>query len=351
MTNNLLSTGSTLLNLAISGNPHGGFRPGYYYFLVGDSMSGKTWFSISCCAEASLDKNFEDYRFIFDNKEEGALMDFDRFFGEAMADRIEPPATDTDGNPLYSETLEAFYFNLDDAVKDGRPFIYILDSMDAIEPEGVQKRFAQHKKAFKKRRGDEAETTDKEEKVSGSMGMEKAKLNSEGIRKIIDGLKATQSILIIISQTRDSLYGKTRAGGRALRFYATAEIWTSVAAPIKKTVLDKDREIGKTIELRTAKNRITGKLYTVTTDIYPSYGIDDLGSCIDFLVKEKFWTQTKLTITAKGLDLVGTREKIIKLIEKNGLERELRELCGQCWKEIDEACSLKRKARYQNADK
>ena len=38
-----LSTGSTLLNLACTGKPYRGFAKGKYYFIVGDSSSGKTF--------------------------------------------------------------------------------------------------------------------------------------------------------------------------------------------------------------------------------------------------------------------------------------------------------------------
>jgi len=57
---NLLSTGSTLLNLACSGRVNGGFLKGFYYFIVGDSKSGKTFLSLTCLAEASINKDFDD---------------------------------------------------------------------------------------------------------------------------------------------------------------------------------------------------------------------------------------------------------------------------------------------------
>jgi len=69
-----LSTGSTLLNLACTGFPERGFIKGHYYFIVGDSTSGKTWLSLTCLAEASINPNFKNYRFIYDNAEDGALM-------------------------------------------------------------------------------------------------------------------------------------------------------------------------------------------------------------------------------------------------------------------------------------
>lgn len=347
----LLSTGSTLLNLACSGNPMGGFLKGKFYYVVGDSASGKTLLSMTCFAEAAHNGCFDDYRLIFDNAEGGMEMDLDNLFSERVADRIEPPAKNGD-EPIYSDTIETFYFHLEDALNAKQPCIYILDSMDALFSKAAEEKFKQQKRAYQKSQGkDEGE---EEEKVAGSYGDGKAKKNSEFLRRAVSKLRKTGSILIILSQTRDnigSMYGgKTHAGGRALRFYCTTEIWTSIVKVLKRNVRGKDREIGVKAKAEVKKNRITGRLARVVVDIYPEIGIDDIGSCIDYLVEEGFWITNKNTIAATGLGLQGTREKIIRQIEKQGLERPLRKLCGDCWKQVQEACSLNRKRRYAEVD-
>lgn len=349
-----LSTGSTLLNLALTGDPFKGFVAGKYFFIVGDSASGKTFLSMTCLAEATIDPNFSEYDFIYDNIEDGMLMDLDTLFNDTVADRIRPPAM-KGGEPAFSDSVESFYYNLDDAIGRGKPFIYILDSMDALDTDAADKKFQQHKKAYRKKRGDGDEPAGgDDDKLAGSYGDGKAKKNSEFLRKAMKGLKATGSILIILSQTRDNIGsmfgGKTRAGGHALRFYATTEFWSSIIKPIKKTVHDIERKVGNRIKLAFRKNRFTGQLHEVEIDIYPSFGIDDVGSCVDYLVGEGYWSADKQTITATGLDtgldVVATRDKLIRTIERKGLERRLRELCGTCWAEVEAACSLKRKNRY-----
>jgi len=352
----LLSTGSTLLNLACSDNPFGGFLKGQYYFLVGDSASGKTFLSMTCFAEAVLNKQFNDYRFIYDNVENGCLMDVKGLFGKAVESRIEyPGGRNKEGVPVFSTTIEEFYYNLDDAVKVGKPFIYVLDSMDALTSEYEGKKFDQNKKAFvKRRRRGEApvkdEGAEKEEEVTGSYGDGKAKKNSENIRIAINSLRKSGSILILLSQTRDNFasYGekKTRAGGRALKFYATVEIWSRVLGQIHKTINGKKRSIGVNVGLTIKKNRITGKTYSVETDIYPSYGIDDVGTCVDYLVEEKHWATEKQSIVASEFDVTATRDKLIRVIEERKLENELRTVVGKIWREIEEASKPQRKARY-----
>lgn len=336
----LLSTGSTLLNIACSGNPFGGFLKGKYYLLVGDSASGKTFISMTCFAEAMRDKHFKHYRLIYDNVEDGCLMDVKHLFGEKVAERIEFPAKEEDGSPKFSYTIEDFYYNLDDAIKLKKPFIYVLDSMDGLSSIYEGEKFDAHKEAYQKGKAS-----------PGSYGDGKAKKNSEGLRKILDGLRNTGSILIIIAQTRDNLgmgfETKTRSGGHALKFYATVEIWSKLFGAIKKTVRGRPRQIGVHVKLRIRKNRLTGKTPTVTTDIYPDYGIDDIGTCIDYLLEEEWWTKKKSRIVAGEFDVEATREKLIRMIEETEeWEVELQDIVGKCWKEIENESAPKRKSKY-----
>jgi RecA/RadA recombinase len=342
----LLPSGSTQLNLACTNTPFGAFPAGKYVFIVGDSTSGKTFVSMSCFAEAVMHPVFKDYRLIYDNVEDGMLMDLEALFNKKVAKTVEPPRFDTDGSPLHSFTIEHFYFNLDDAIKDGRPFIYVLDSMDGLDSDYAQEKFEAHKRLHegKGKKGDEA----------GSYGDGKAKKNSEGIRRTLKGLRETNSILIIISQTRDNLgFGmdkKTRSGGKALKFYATLEIWTAPGGDIQKTVRKKKRNVGIHALVNIKKNRITGEEHKTAMDIYPSYGIDDIGSCIDYLISESWWDKKGNNIDADDFEFVGTREKLIAHIEEEDLHRQLQRITGKCWNEIREASKLKRKKKYEEED-
>lgn len=336
-----LSTGSTLLNLALSDRVDGGFLPGKYYFLVGDSNSGKTFFSMTCFAEAMRNPHFKDYRLIYDNVEDGMLMNVRELFGKDVLLRVEPPRV-RKGEPLFSDTIEDFYFNLDDAVKEGRPFIYVLDSMDGLSSEAEGEKFEERKNANRKGKT-----------AKGSFGDGKAKKNSEGLRKVLGGLRSTGSILIIISQTRDNLnpmaFGekKTRSGGRALRFYATCEIWTSPTGAVKKTVRGKPRAVGTGVQLKVVKNRITGKLATVETVIYPSYGIDDFGSCVDFLTDENVWRKDGSKIHLPGSEGVKREELLSRLDTSEKFRRKTLEKVGETWTEIQRDSALPRLPRYR----
>jgi len=343
----LLSTGSTLLNLACSGDYRGGFAKGKYHFLVGDSASGKTWLSLTCLAEASINPEFKDYRFIYDNAEDGALMDIQRFFGKGVAERMEPPDSMDIGAkgsgagivPIHSETIEDFYYHLDDAVGRDEPFIYILDSMDSLSSASEQDKFKEEK------------TASRAGKVTtGSYGDGKAKKNSSNLRKLMPALRKSKSILIIINQTRDNLgFGfekKSRSGGHALRFYATLEIWSSIKSKMKRTVRGKEREIGIVCKVQVKKNRFTGRLRTVELPLYHSFGIDEVGSCIDYLVAEKHWPKKKNIIEAHDFDEELGREKLIQFIQDNHLGGDLAEVVAEVWDSIEKECSVERVSPY-----
>lgn len=346
-----VSSGSTLLNLALTDHPDCGWQKGKMANVIGDSSSGKTFLTLTAFAEASLDDKFDDFRLIMDDAEHANEFDLSRLFGSSVARRIEPPYISKDGSDCPSELIEDFHANIRNALKQKKPFLYILDSMDALDSEADQKKIEELHTAREK-----AKNADDDSKPSkapaGSYGMAKAKKNSEILRDITGKLKKSDSILLIISQTRDnidpmSFSTKTRSGGKALKFYATHELWTANGGSIKS----KDRIVGVVCKVKVSKNKITGKVREVEFPIYYSYGIDNIGSCIDFLVKEKWWDKADggQKINPKG-DLglePATKAKLISIIEEKGLESKLNKVVWDCWKDIEDSLKLQRKPRYE----
>ena len=349
-----LSTGCTLLNMAFTGHPDRGIPKGGYLYLVGDSGASKTWMTFCAFAEASRNNHFNGYRFVFDNAENGAMMDVNRFFGSRVVERLEPPRL-VDGEPAYSETVQEFYLNLETNCRQG-PCVYVLDSMDALNDDADEQKFEAELKVF----GGESTP------VPGSMGMNKAKTNSRSINRVVKALRKNGSILVVISQTRDKVGShipgqKTRGGGRALRFYAHLEAWLSVRETIVRTYLRKPREIGAKIQIDVQKNRVNG--WEGKVPLIPfikGYGVDDVGSCVDYLLDERHWTgaksgrpsvasddnETGKTFTAPEFDFTGTREQLIQRIQDESDEWDLRQLVSQVWRDIVAGATPNRKPRY-----
>lgn len=331
-----LSTGSTMLNLAISDRVNGGFVKGGFHWLVGDSDTGKSFLTMTCFAEAAKNPEFDNYQMIHDNAEGGVLMDINRFFGSKVAQRLKQPS-----KLGASDTIDRLYINLDRAAAKG-PFIYVLDSYDALSSDQEKKKFQERLAAVSK--GKEAK---------GEMTDGKAKRNSSGLRQTLALLRETQSIFIAISQTRDnmgfSFEEQTASGGRALKFYANVQLWTSPRGKLKKTVKGKERELGIKVNIAVRKNRITGKKRDCIVPIYHSAGVDDLGSCIAWLMDEGHWEKPEgaSKFVAKEFKHEGTVEALIRKIEETGQEEKLHGLVQEVWDAVETACMVHRKRRYE----
>ena len=122
-----------------------------------------------------------------------------------------------------NDTVQDLYGNLQTLFTGKSPFIYVEDSFDALSSEEEQEK---DKKYMKKK-----ENRTKEEEA-GSYGTERAKMGRKTLRTICGKLKKTGSVLIIVSQATTNIgWGfsdKTRAGGTALKFFATHEMWLSI---------------------------------------------------------------------------------------------------------------------------
>lgn len=339
----LVSTGSTLLNLACSDTWAGGFGEGKMINIIGDSSAGKTLLALTVLAELTQDERFKDYRLIFDDVEAALEFNLDYLFGSSIDKRLESPCQTKEGDEDTSHTIEDFQNNIDAAIKKGKPFIYILDSLDALTSEEDIK-----KKAEKQKKGG---------KAKGSYGMGKPKKMSQIMREICRDVKKADSFLIVISQVRDNpdpmaFVKKRRSGGNALRFYCTHEIWLIMKQKITKkrkteSNKKKDRILGAEVTAKISKNKITGKVREIDFNIYYDYGIDDIGSCIDFLVNEEHWKVEKQTIHAVEFNFNGTRASLIKHVEENGREKKLARVTGKVWNRIEDSLRLGRKGKYQ----
>lgn len=341
-----LSSGCTILNLACSGHADYFILSGMFYLMVGDSSSGKTFLTLTALAEASINKKFDNYDLIYDNAEDGALMDVEKFFGKKLATRLKPPKSNSN-DPVYSDTIEEFYFNMFDWIesskKTNRPFIYLLDSFDALSSKYEGEKFAEARTASRKGK-----------KPTGDYGDGKAKVNSRWIRRVRQGLKKTNSILIGLSQTRDNVGGgmfdqkSTMAGGRSLKFYAAWQLWSSVGQTLKKEVNGKERQIGITARIKIKKNRLSGKEWTVEIPIYWSHGIDNIGSCIDYLVDEGHWKKAGAVISAPDLKFEGRRGILLDKIETEKLELDLHSIVEDVWKDVERQCAVPMKNKYNS---
>lgn len=339
-------TGSTLLNLAASDSRRGGWAGGTIVNICGASTSGKTVLALSVFAEASKLACFDEHNFYYDDAEHAAAFDLEEMFGRRAAERIRPPKVDPDtSEPMYSETLEEFQGNIIRALRKG-PCIYVLDSLDSLTTE-AEEALTEHN----------VEAREKGSKTKGSFSLDLPKKLSQMLRQLDSKLKPN-NLLIILSQTRANIdpmshQKKVRSGGNALKFYAFHELWLSVGTKIK----DKKYglESGAVCIAKMTKNKVTGKKREVEYPVFHGFGVDDIGSMVDYLVDTKHWSSSGRIIPTEVNEWLGIdskkkhlRAQLIVAIEEANLERKLSKVVEAVWLRIekDVAVSGTRKKRY-----
>lgn len=332
----LIPSGSLMLNLACSNTWHGAFEAGRMVNLIGDSNSGKTYLALEMLAQCAMDKRFDDYALVYDDVEHALSMDIENLFGPRLAERLEGPEGPLDTTDP-SRTIEDFHFNLDANLNTDKPCIYILDSFDALTSEQDLDKLDEMREARAKGK-----------EITGSYNMAKPKKASQILQDVVSKIEKSNSFLLIISQTRDnitpgSFEKKTRSGGRALKFYASHEIWLAVTGRLKKTVHGVPRVVGSQLKAKVSKNKLTGSFREVSFDFRHGYGCDDINSAIAFLKQEGVISgKTKLN----WRELECAPEALVKVIEDKGLEKALFKDTQQAWLDVEEALQPKRKSKY-----
>lgn len=327
-----IGTGSTLLNLALSDRVDGGWLTGHGIHIVGDSGSGKSILLCTAYAEAAHDPWFENHEIEDCDREASRNFDMQYLFGKKTVERLKG---------VDVETCEDWSNHVFNKLDEGKSIIHGLDSFDALPAQEDIDR--ERQKAEGK-------------KVSGTYGTGKAKVASGFFRKIVGPLSRTNGIVFIISQTRDdinpmtfdSALNRNYSGGNALKFYGHQRVCIARVGSINK----KGREIGSKVRVRVTRTRLTGKVREVDFPVYYDYGIDDIGSMVDFLTIQSknddgFWEKKKNTIIAEDLDIEAGRDKIIRTIEDECLEDKVRGLTGELWAKIEESLRLNRKKKYE----
>jgi RecA/RadA recombinase len=323
-----ISTGSTLLNLACSDRIDGGYLLGSIVHIVGDAHVGKSLVALTLMAEAVLRHEFDNYQLIYGEYEAAMNFPLENMFGQNI-NRVQFVPTDKDRlkGAVTAQDWHSYLLNLK------TPYIHITDSLDAIIDEGE---------------------LEDDRPTKGGWSTGKAKVSSALFPKIVGKIESSDSLEIVISQTRDNIgvmFGekKTHSGGNAIKFYRSHSIWLAIGDRIYKMIRNKKREVGVHVTAKIKKNKVTGKVRQVTFPVYYDLGIDDVGSMIDWMVDEIFWGKEKNMINTAndfGLDSPISRDKLITYIEEYNLENTLRKVVGECWKELEDEISIKRKPRY-----
>lgn len=317
-----LSTGVHLVDLAARqpGRLVGGLPKGKIIRLIGRSQTSKTFLARTILTEAACNPEFALYKLIHDDVERGALMSTGMFF-KRLEKRLQAPRYSKTGEPIFSKTLGDFYEAINKKLDADERFIWVEDSLDSLAATGETK-----------------------------MSDGKAKTNSNELRKLINGLDRTKSILILVQHAKvnmgSSWGGDVTTGGASPEFFSSLDIWLSKLETLKRTVNEKKYPIGVMIRAHVMKNRIAGVDRIVKFPLYYDYGIDDIGASALWLCETGHWPIKKKIIQAEEFKYEGHINSFIRRVENENLQKELRVIVSRVWKEIEAACSTGRKPRY-----
>lgn len=316
----IISTGSTLLDLAISGGRvHGGGLPGGILVeAFGPSGSGKT----VLLSEIAGAVQRQGGGITFSDPEARLNSQFAAMFGL---------------------DLQKEDYNRPDTVTD------LFSLISAWEPKPSKKKaingiFADSLAALSTKMEMESKEGDK-------MGMRRAKEFSEALRKFARVLVTQNYLMVCSNQVRVNMdagpYGQKyiTPGGEAIGFYSSLRLRFTKPEKIwdKKKVVGKEvkRCIGVEVLIDVFKSSIWKPYHSAPLYILFDYGIDDIRANLQYI--KDFTKNTVYQVGDEKLDV--SLDKSIAMVEKLDLIDELKEEVIELWEDIESKFIQERKPK------
>lgn len=306
----VISTGSTLLDLAISGGvtEEGGMPGGMMAEIVGPSGVGKTGVLAEICA--SVQAKGGEVKFL--DPEARLNEEYSRIYGmELEKGNYERPDTVSEMFKLIWEWKPK---------SNGVINCCATDSLAAL-------------------------STNIEMDDEDKMGMRRAKEFSEGLRKTCRIIANNNWLLLCSNQIREGPHGHTVPGGQALNFYSSLIIKMNPlfqgSKIIKKTKLDSGAEVEKIVGIRSEcvikKSSIDEPFRSCNLSIIFGYGIDTIRDELDF-----YKAMTKETLYNCFTKSFKSMDNAIRYVEENALQKQLKERTIGLWREIQDKFIMNR---------
>ena len=253
-----ISTGSSMLDIAIANRPNGGIPVGRITEITGMEASGKSLVAAQILANTQKKGGLA----VFIDTENAVNEEFLQCLG---IDTKELLYIQLETVEDIFEVIENIISKVRESSKD-RLVTIVVDSVAAATTKVEQ----------------EADYS----KDGWSTG--KAIVISKAMRKCTNMIGRQRIALIFTNQLRQKLgvmFGDpwTTSGGKALQFHASCRLRLKAAGQIKAKVNGKDQVVGIKTKCIVVKNRMGPPLRTSEFDIYFESGIDDLGGWLRIL--------------------------------------------------------------------
>ena len=317
-----LSTGSTLLDLAISGGTteEGGIPGGMYLEIFGPSGAGKT--ALLSELSASCQNKGGDVRFC--DPEARLDKEYSRIYGVNVEDHFDYHRPDT-VSEMFTDYIWPWAPKNTGAIN-----MIAADSIASLSTD-----------------------TEMDKDEGDKMGMRRAKEFSEGLRKTCRLIAKRQWLIAFSNQVRtDKDTGRDIApGGQAIAFYASLRLKIKPSYPswqIKKSVtlpsgVKVEQVIGIKSTVTVVKSSVDIPYREAEISVIFGFGIDDVRDQLQW-----YKDVTKET-SYNCLDgkTIGVMEKAIQYIEDNNLEKQLKARTIEMWRSIQERFVSSRKPKLR----
>jgi recombination protein RecA len=316
----VISTGSTLLDLSISGGRKkgGGLPGGVLVEIFGPSGSGKT---VLLCEIAGAIQR-QNGGVLFHDPEARLNKQFATLF-DLNTDDIDYSNPDT--VPEVFNSVRSWTPKNDKAING-----IFTDSLAALST-----------------------NMEMENKEGDKMGMRRAKEFSEELRKTCRILAAKNQLMVCSNQVRVNVdagpYGQkyTTPGGESIGFYASVRLRFMKPEKIKKEITIAGKKVRKVVgvetEIEVFKNSVWKPYRTAPVTILFDYGIDDVRQNLQFIKDHT----SNTTYTVLDRKLSNSIEEAIKIIENEGLEEKLKFETIELWEEVEKQFNSNRKGKVR----
>ena len=319
-TTSVISTGSTLLDLAISGDrfPEGGVPGGILVEIFGPSGCGKT---VLLCEMAG---------------------NVQRLGGEVLF-RDPEGRLNTQFAELFGFRVENADYSMPDTVTE------LFDPISKWEPPAsgnIHGVFADSLAAL---------STKMEMADGDKYGMRRAKEFSESCRKVCRLFPTRNIVMVCSNQVRQNPDAGpfqekyTTPGGEAIKFYASVRL--RCHSPMRLTMERKvgGRDLKRAQGVRTtvdvAKNSVSSPYRSAEVNILFAYGIDDLRGNLEFL---------KASLGLPSFNVLGDEvrlgtsiDRAIREVEEGDLQARLKARTIEVWHDVESRFRVERRPKVR----
>ncbi len=315
-----IHSGADLLDCVLGG----GYPIGRLSNIVGDSSTNKTGLTIE--AIANFRKQYPDGLIWYHDAEAAFDIDYAITLGLPRPDKDKRVTIITNVNSV-DETYELMNKAVERVTREGVKGIYVLDTLDAIQP-ATKEKVRDNRKAKTEEEEDYVDTSD--ELAKGYDNAQRAALLNSLVTKITPKVEKADIHLMIVSQLRENIgvvFGdKYRvAGGSAFKYYASQRLYLSMIKQLTKTVRGVKNAYGIQIEAKCRKNKIGVPFRKCSLPVYFFYGINNDLANIQYL----------LSVNGSLDDFVMSKEELKKAEITPELSKLLTKQVKKVWYELE----------------